>query len=81
LGICDADFSLLDRYLAQKDVREELGVGDRPWQSCSPDVYNDFLGGHLISCKLIVQTNCAHHEVLQPWLGAHNGSDIMQVTS
>ncbi|BDA42498.1 Serine carboxypeptidase 3 [Coccomyxa sp. Obi] len=38
------DFSLLDRYLAQDKVREELGVGDRPWQSCSPDVYNDFLG-------------------------------------
>ena len=41
-----ADFSLLDRYLAQDKVREELGVGDRPWQSCSPDVYNDFLGKH-----------------------------------
>ncbi|EIE20942.1 peptidase S10, serine carboxypeptidase [Coccomyxa subellipsoidea C-169] len=41
------DFSLLDRYLAQDEVREALGVGDRPWQSCSPDVYNDFLGKFL----------------------------------
>lgn len=44
MRVCSADFSLLDRYLAQDDVREALGVGDRPWQSCSPDVYNDFLG-------------------------------------
>ncbi|KAK9835225.1 hypothetical protein WJX81_007216 [Elliptochloris bilobata] len=35
------DFSRLDDYLAQPSVREALGVDDRSWQSCSPDVYQD----------------------------------------
>lgn len=35
------DFSRLDDYLAQPSVRDALGVGDRSWQSCSPDVYQD----------------------------------------
>lgn len=48
MGMWRTDFSLLDRYLAQDEVREALGVGDRPWQSCSPDVYNDFLGKFLL---------------------------------
>ena len=40
------DFSRLDRYLAQPEVRTALGVDERAgvWQSCNPDVYNDFLG-------------------------------------
>ena len=40
------DFSRLDDYLAQPDVRKALGVDDRAgtWQSCNQDVYNDFLG-------------------------------------
>ena len=35
------DFSRLDDYLAQPAVRAALGVGDRAWQSCSADVYQD----------------------------------------
>ena len=35
------DFSRLDDYLAQPSVRAALGVGDRSWQSCSPEVYQD----------------------------------------
>ena len=35
------DFSRLDEYLAQPSVREALGVGDRTWESCSADVYQD----------------------------------------
>lgn len=35
------DFSRLDEYLAQPSVRAALGVGDRTWESCSPDVYQD----------------------------------------
>ena len=40
------DFSRLDDYLAQPDIRKALGVDDRAktWQSCNQDVYNDFLG-------------------------------------
>ena len=38
------DFSRLDDYLAQPSVRSMLGVGDRPWQSCDPGVYADFVG-------------------------------------
>lgn len=25
-------------------MRAQLGVGDRPWQSCDPGVYADFVG-------------------------------------
>lgn len=35
------NFSRLDDYLAQPSVRAALGVGDRSWQSCSPEVYQD----------------------------------------
>jgi carboxypeptidase C (cathepsin A) len=38
------DFSLLDKFMARKDVREELGVGDRSWSSCNMLVHTIMLG-------------------------------------
>lgn len=38
------DFSLLDEYLAQPEVRKELGVGDREWAACNMDVNADMQG-------------------------------------
>jgi len=45
------DFSRLDDYLAQPAVREALGVGARPWQSCSPDVYSDMSSARPPPCR------------------------------
>jgi len=45
------DFSRLDDYLAQPAVREALGVGARPWQSCSPDVYSDMSSARPPLCR------------------------------
>ena len=71
-----ADFSLLDRYLAQDKVREELGVGDRPWQSCSPDVYNDFLGKDF--CKHGVVFLVKGHSWPKVQLVVSSAGDIMR---
>ena len=68
------DFSRLDDYLAQPDVRKALGVDDRAgtWQSCNQDVYNDFLGEpREASCPetlrrsvmVVVQSMCACQSV------------------
>eukprot|EP00884_Botryococcus_braunii_P006077 jgi/Botrbrau1/15470/Bobra.43_2s0092.1 len=35
------DFSRLDAYLAQPDVRQKLGVGDHRWEACSNQVHQD----------------------------------------
>ena len=43
------DFSRLDEYLAQPSVRAALGVGDRAWESCSPDVYQDMSSAAVIA--------------------------------
>lgn len=54
------DFSRLDDYLAQPAVREQLGVGDRPWQSCNPDVYNDFLVRFTLFSIITPSSHCRH---------------------
>ncbi|KAK9806679.1 hypothetical protein WJX73_007406 [Symbiochloris irregularis] len=43
VGALCYDFSRLDKYLAQPDVRDKLGVGDREWTECNFDVNADFL--------------------------------------
>jgi vitellogenic carboxypeptidase-like protein/serine carboxypeptidase-like clade 4 len=37
------DFSNLEKFLNQKSVRENLGVGDIDFVSCSPSVYEAML--------------------------------------
>ena len=38
------DFSAMDAYLAQPEVRKALGVSDRPpWEACSPQVHSDMM--------------------------------------
>lgn len=48
------DFSLLDKFLNQESIREALGVGDREWQSCSPEVYMDMLGDWMKSYSALI---------------------------
>ncbi|KAK9848936.1 hypothetical protein WJX84_006787 [Apatococcus fuscideae] len=38
------DFSRLDAYLAQPDVRKALGVGDRSWTECNTEVNAEMMG-------------------------------------
>lgn len=38
------DFSAMGAYLNRADVRAALGVGDRRWEECSPDVHADMMG-------------------------------------
>lgn len=42
------DFSRLNKYLAQEDVRAALGVGDRPWTECDMGVHADMMGDWMI---------------------------------
>lgn len=44
------DFSAAAKFLNSRDVRAALGVGDRPWQTCSPSVYQDMMGGMCQGC-------------------------------
>lgn len=38
------DFNNLDKFIEKKDVREELGVGNRKWSSCNMIVHTFMLG-------------------------------------
>jgi len=38
------DFSLMDKFIAREDVRAEIGVGDRSWESCNMVVHTFMLG-------------------------------------
>ena len=63
------DFSRLDEYLAQPAVRKQLGVGDCPWQSCNPDVYNDFLvrEQHAVASERCARLQAISDAVLTTW--------------
>ena len=45
------DFSRLDRYIARKDVRAALGVGDREWTECDNTVHADMMGDWMIDVR------------------------------
>ena len=47
LFVTHADFTAADRFLNSPEVRKALGVGQRQWVSCAPDVYFNFAGDWL----------------------------------
>ena len=38
------DFSRMEKYLNLPETRKGLGVGDRAWEACSPQVHEDMMG-------------------------------------
>lgn len=45
------DFSNMDKFIARKDVRAILGVGDRSWEDCNMTVHTFMLGDWLLNLQ------------------------------
>jgi hypothetical protein len=54
------DFSRLQRYIDQEEVRDALGVGDRQWTECDPKVHADLMGDWMIDVRTVNQVHCGH---------------------
>jgi cathepsin A (carboxypeptidase C) len=50
------DFSNLDKFIERKEVREELGVGNRSWTSCNMIVHTFMLGDWVTNLQKSVAT-------------------------
>lgn len=82
------DFSAVEKYLNLPDTRAALGVGDIKWQSCSTDVYMDFLGDFmrkydekllpLLADGLRVLIYAGDQDLICNWLGNQRWVDELQ---
>ncbi|KAK9803587.1 hypothetical protein WJX72_002534 [[Myrmecia] bisecta] len=81
------DFSRLDEFINQAEVRKSLGVGNRTWEACSPSVHADMMGDWMkdyeqlvppmLEDGIAVMVYAGVQDLICNWLGNSRWVDAM----